>query len=148
MSNARRTIPAALAIAAVAVTAACGRHEAELAPSSFKPIAVRTAAVEQITSSQPIEVRGTVHPGRKAFVSSRVTGPVTVIWVAAGSRVRQGERLLQIQPAASDGQLAQAAGALSQAQAALALAERNHRRYQALHEEGAASDLELDMARM
>jgi RND family efflux transporter MFP subunit len=142
-------IPAAtLALVTLAATAGCGRHEAELAPSSFQPVSVRTTTVERVTASQPIEVRGTVQPGREAFVSSRVMGPVTAIWVEANARVSQGQKLLQIQPAASEGHLAQASGALSQAQAALALAERNFRRYQALHDEGAASDLELDMARM
>lgn len=149
MKHARHIVPSALlAVAALVVTAACGHHEAELAPSSFNPVTVRTTTVERVTSRQPIEVRGTVQPGREAFVSSRVMGPVTAIWVEAGSRVSEGQKLLQIQPAASEGQLAQASGALSQAQAALALAERNYRRYEALHEQKAASDLELDMARM
>jgi len=144
-----RGIPAAaLAVAALSATGACGRHQAEPAAPTRAAVIVRTAVVERITSSQPIEVRGTVQPGRQAFVSSRVMGPVTAIWVAAGSRVSQGQKLLQIQPAASDGQLAQATGALAQAQAALSLAERNYRRFQALHADTSASDLELDMARM
>jgi RND family efflux transporter MFP subunit len=149
MKHARPIVPIALVtVAALAVTAACGHHDAELAPSSFEPVTVRTTTVERVTSRQPIEVRGTVQPGREAFVSSRVMGPVTAIWVEPGSRISQGQQLLQIQPAASDGQLAQASGALSQAKAALALTERNYRRFQALHEQNAASDLELDMARM
>jgi len=149
MKHARSIVPTALlAVAALAVTAACGHHEAELAPSSFEPVTVRTTTVERVTSRQPIEVRGTVQPGREAFVSSRVMGPVTAIWVESGSRIGRGQRRMQIQPAASEGQLAQASGALSQAQAALALTERNYRRFQALHEQNAASDLELDMARM
>lgn len=139
---------AGLVIAALAVASGCGRHEAELAPASLEPVTVHTTPVEQVTTSQPIEVRGTVHAGRESYVSSRVTGPVTAVFVDAGTPVRKDQRLLQIQPAASEGQLAQASGALSQAEAALALAERNYRRYQALHEQGAASDLELDMARM
>jgi RND family efflux transporter MFP subunit len=149
MKHARPIIPTALvAVAALAVTAACGHHEAELAPSSFQPVTVRTTTVERVSLSQPIEVRGTVQPGREAFVSSRVMGPVTAIWVESGSTISQGQKLLQIQPAASEGQLAQATGALSQAQAALALAERNYHRFEALSEQNAASDLELDMARM
>jgi RND family efflux transporter MFP subunit len=75
-------------------------------------------------------------------------GPVVAIHVTAGSAVANGQRLLEIQPETTEGQLAQASGALSQAQAARALAERNYRRFEALHAEGAASDLELDMARM
>ena len=148
MKVSRRIPTAALAVAALGAAIGCGRHHPELAAPSLEGITVRTALVERITASQPIEVRGTVQPGRQAFVSSRVMGPVTAIWVEAGSRVSQGQRLLQIQPAASDGQLAQATGALAQAQAALSLAERNYRRFEALHADTAASDLELDMARM
>jgi RND family efflux transporter MFP subunit len=148
MKVSRRIPAAALAVVALSAAAACGRHQAELAAPARTAVTVRTAVVERITESQPIDVRGTVQPGRQAFVSSRVMGPVTAIWVEAGSRVSQGQKLLQIQPAASDGQLAQATGALAQAQAALSLAERNYRRYQSLHADTAASDLELDMARM
>jgi RND family efflux transporter MFP subunit len=75
-------------------------------------------------------------------------GPVVAIHVTSGARVARGQSLIEIQPEASEGQLAQAAGALSQAQAGLALAERNYRRFEVLHGEGAASDLELDMAKM
>lgn len=75
-------------------------------------------------------------------------GQVVALHVAAGTRVSRDQPLLEIQPALSDGQLAQARGALAQAQAAFALAERNERRFAALHAEKAASDLELDMARM
>jgi multidrug efflux pump subunit AcrA (membrane-fusion protein) len=148
MKVSRRIPTAALAVAALGAAIGCDRHHPELAAPSLEAITVRTALVERITASQPIEVRGTVQPGRQAFVSSRVMGPVTAIWVEAGSRVSQGQRLLQIDPAASDGQLAQATGALAQARAALSLAERNYRRFEALHADTAASDLELDMARM
>jgi len=144
----RRIPTAALAIAALTAASGCGRHHADPAMPSHEPVTVRTAVVERITASQPIEVRGTVQAGRQALVSSRVMGPVTAIWVEAGSPVSQGQKLLQIQPAASDGQLAQATGALAQARAALSLAERNHRRFEALHADRAASDLELDLARM
>jgi RND family efflux transporter MFP subunit len=140
---------AVLPVIPVLITAAgCGHHDAEQAPAQFEPMTVRTAAVERVATVRPIEVRGLVQPAREAFVSSRAMGPVTAIHVTAGSAVAKGQPLLQIQPEASEGQLAQATGALSQAEAGLALAERNFRRFEALHGDGAASDLELDMARM
>ena len=148
MNTTRRFLTVLFSITVLTAASGCGRHEAELAPSAFEPVTVRTTTVERVTSSQPIEVRGTVQPGREAFVSSRVMGPVTAIWVESGTAISHGQKLLQIQPATSEGQLAQASGALSQARAALALAERNYRRFEALHEQNAASDLELDMARM
>ena len=68
--------------------------------------------------------------------------------VEAAEALPDGQLLLEIDPQAAKGQLAQAQGALSQARAALALAERNHERFKALAEVRAASELEVDMARM
>jgi RND family efflux transporter MFP subunit len=73
---------------------------------------------------------------------------VTSIPVRMGDQVRKGQLLLEIDPQVSQGQLSQARGALGQAQAALSLAQRNFERFQALAEQDAASELELDMARM
>ena len=107
---------------------------------------VSTDAVENLTASRPIDVRGTVRPGRQAFVSTRVTGPVIAVHVTAGSRVASGPKLLDIQPEATEGQLAQATGALAQAEAALSLAERNYRRFEALHGEGSLFQFALALA--
>jgi RND family efflux transporter MFP subunit len=147
-THSRRLAVVTLALAATVATAACGSHEAERAEADLASVRVVLTAVERSTEIKPIEVRGTVQPARQAFVSSRVMGPVVAVRVHAGSTVEAGQTLIEIQPEASDGQLAQASGALSQAQAALALAERNYRRFQALQADAAASDLELDMARM
>jgi len=148
MNTRRSLLSALLSITLLISASGCGHHDAEQSPASFEPVAVTTATVERATESRAIEVRGTVHANRVADVSSRATGPVVAINVAAGSPVTKGQSLLQIQPETTEGQLAQATGALSQARAALALAERNFHRFEALHDEDAASDLELDMARM
>jgi RND family efflux transporter MFP subunit len=146
--NTRTTTAAATALALTITLAACGSHDAELAEAELAPVRVSLATVERSTEIQTIEVRGIVQPARQAFVSSRVMGPVIAVHARAGAEVAAGQTLIEIQPEAADGQLAQASGALAQAKAALALAERNYERYQALHAESAASDLELDMARM
>jgi len=148
--NARMTRPFALvtAVAASVAVMACGSHDAELADADLTPVSVTIATVERSTDTTAIEVRGTVKPAREAFVSSRAMGPVVAVKVRAGATVAAGQTLIEIQPATSDGQLAQAGGGLAQAEAALAHAERNYQRYQALHAENAASELELDMARM
>ena len=136
-----------LALAALGM-AACGHEEPKTAEAELEALTVTTAEVALMTASKPIEVRGVVQPSRQAAVSSRVMGPVVALSVNAGSVVSKGQTLLEIQPEASQGQLAQAQGALAQAEAGLALAERNYERYRALHAEKAASDLELDMAKM
>jgi RND family efflux transporter MFP subunit len=133
---------------ATTVLVGCGHEPAELAEAESTPLEVHVAAVEVVAEGKPIEVYGIVQPAQQAAVSSRVVGPVVALDVQAGATVRRGAGLLRIQPEAVEGQVAQAQGALAQAQAALALAERNFQRYQALHDERAASDVELDMARM
>ena len=136
-----------LATVAFGLTA-CGHEEPKLAKANLKPLSVKVAEVERITEAHPIEVRGIVHPARQSAVSSRVMGPVVKLNVRAGSTVAKNQVLLEIQPEASAGQLGQARGALAQAEAALAMAERNFRRFEALHADNAASELELDMAKM
>ncbi|MCG6961740.1 MAG: efflux RND transporter periplasmic adaptor subunit [Acidobacteria bacterium] len=132
---------------AVGLTAACG-SEAPDAPAKLPPISGHVATVEAIRGAKPVEIYGVVQPSRQSFVSSRVIGPVVATKVEAGEIVKKGQALLEIQPQTVEGQVAQAKGALAQAEAALSLAEKNARRFEQLHEEHAASDLELDMARM
>ena len=145
--NTRNPIIAVVVATALTLTA-CGSHEAELAEAELTPTSVKVAAVERSADATTIEVRGTVQPTRQASLSSRVMGPVIAVKVRAGDKVAAGQTLIKIEAEASDGQLAQASGALAQAKAGLALAERNFTRFKALHAESAASDLELDMARM
>jgi len=147
--NARiRFLAILVPIVTMTVSLGCGRHEAHLAAGHLEAIAVQTAEVEVVSDAKAIDVRGIVQPARRTMISSRAMGPVVALRVKASDTVSKGQTLIEIQPAQSDGQLAQAKGALAQAEAALALADRNYQRFQALHAENAASDLELDMARM
>lgn len=148
MKTTPRFLIVVLSAGALTVAAGCGHDDAERSPASFEPVPVTVVGVERATAGQAIDVRGIVQPARVANVSSRAMGPVVAVHVTAGSAVDKGQELLEIQPEAAEGQLAQTEGALAQAKAAHALAERNYGRFEALHAEGAASDLELDMARM
>lgn len=147
-TRSQRTVTLIALLAATVGAAACGSHDAELAEAKLDAVSARFVMVERAVETDAIEVRGTVQPIRQASLSSRVMGPVVAVKVRAGDTVTAGQTLIVIQPETSEGQLAQARGALAQAEAALALAERNYQRYQALHDEAAASDLELDLARM
>jgi RND family efflux transporter MFP subunit len=111
---------------------------------------VRVQVVEATRTEVPIEVdlHGVVEAGRTAAVSTRIMATVTRVLVQTGERVEDGQLLLTIDAEATQGNLAQAHGALAQVRAALALAERNYQRFQALAETNAASELEVDMARM
>ncbi len=127
---------------------ACAPDKAELAQADLPPLSVEIIQAEAMTSAKAIEVYGTVQPARQASVSSRVMGPVVAVKTWAGATVSKGQILIEIQPETSKGQVAQAEGALAQARAALAMTERNFKRFENLHADKAASEVELDMARM
>lgn len=133
--------------AAIAMVA-CGDSHPETQAATPSPIKARLGQAERLEIPQDVEIHGTVEANQVAAISARVMAMVTAVHVDAGQEVRQGQLLLEIDPQAAKGQLAQAQGALSQARAALALAERNHERFKALAEVRAASELEVDMARM
>ncbi len=143
-----RTLTLVTTVSAAALLMGCHGGEPERAAVELQPVKSRIVPVARIHESQPIAVYGLVQPARQAFVSSRVVGPVVSAVVAAGDRVRKGDMLVRIAPQTIDGQVSQAKGALAQAQAALSLADKNFQRFDRLHATGAASDVELDMARM
>jgi RND family efflux transporter MFP subunit len=146
--NSRRIFPIVIVTLAALGLTACGHDEPKTAVADLDPLAVEVVTVERLTESKPIELRGVVQPARQASVSSRAMGPIVKLNVRAGVVVAANQVLLEIQPEAAAGQLGQARGALAQAEAAFALAERNLTRFQALHDDNAASELELDMATM
>jgi len=135
-------------VAWAALMSACAPHEPTATETETAVVRARLASAERIEVPQRVELYGSVEAERTAAVSTRVMAMVTAVTVRAGERVRRGQLLLEIDPQVSQGQLSQARGALAQAQAGLALAERNFERYRALSEADAASELELDMARM
>jgi RND family efflux transporter MFP subunit len=142
-----KTILSSLTLLAALLTAGCGSEPAAT-PPELPPVTAQLAQVEKTAESRTIELFGTVQPARQAMVSSRVSGPVTSVKVSPGDLVRKGQILLQIEPDSIEGQVSQAQGSLSQAQAGLAMAEKNYLRYKELRKKNAASEVELDMARM
>ncbi len=143
---------AALAAAAIAIVglalSACAPRETAVEEGETTFVRARVVMAERVDAPREVELYGTVAAERTAALSTRVMAMVTAVRVRDGEHVERGQLLLELDPQASQGQVSQARGALSQAQAALALAERNLERYRALHAANAASELELDMARM
>ncbi|MCP4899039.1 MAG: efflux RND transporter periplasmic adaptor subunit [bacterium] len=148
MKHFSQPITIASSVALVVLGLGCADEGSHATRTELEPVQVSVVQVETVTAEHTIEIRGIVQPSQQANISSRVVGPVVSVKVRPGSVVNKGQALVEIQPEAAEGQLSQAAGALAQVKAAHALAERNFRRYEALHGEGAASELELDMARM
>lgn len=138
-----------VSVLALAAASACGGHGSGTAaePAPSPPLSARVALAERVAAARRIELAGTVEAERSASVSSRVMAGVTAVHVRLGEEVRSGQTLVSIDPSAAEGQVGQARGALAQAESALALARRNHERYQALAASRSASELELDLAR-
>jgi RND family efflux transporter MFP subunit len=128
--------------------AACGGHSAVTPAREPATVTARVAAAERVVAEGRTELAGTVAAEKSTGVSSRVMALVTAIHIELGDEVRAGQVLISIDPSAAEGQVAQARGALLQAEAALALARRNLERYKALTATQSASELELDLARM
>jgi RND family efflux transporter MFP subunit len=135
-------------LTSVTVLSGCRGSHPDSTEQASTTIQARTAQAQVLEIPHEIAVHGTVEATQIATVSARVMAMVTAVPVGAGQQVKRGQVLVEIDPQASDGQVSQARGALSQARAALALAERNYARFQALAEVKAASELEVDMARM
>jgi RND family efflux transporter MFP subunit len=132
---------------AVAISGCGDAHDEKSAPEPAA-ISAATARSEATEIPKTIALYGTVEAERTAAVSSRVMGNVVAVRVKAGDSVKAGDVLVEIDPQTARGQESQARGALAQASAALALADRNYQRFQALAKSSAASELEVDMARM
>lgn len=137
-----------LAGALLAFLFASCSHEAELVSTADVTLQARTAVISEREVPRLISVHGTIQAEDDAVLSSRAMGPVVRERVQPGDQVRKGDILLEIDERMNSGMLSQAQGALAQAQAAEALAGTNLRRFQALYDAQACSQLELDMARM
>ncbi len=134
-------------LAGTGLLSACDGDGINPEPAVYKPVEAHVETVRKVSRKRPLEVYGVVHAARQAEISSRVSGPVIAVLVDAGDVVEKDQELLKIQPRTTQGQVAQARGALQEARAALALAEKNYRRFQNLYKRGTVSDLELDTAR-
>jgi RND family efflux transporter MFP subunit len=130
------------------VIAACGGSAPQPAADTPPPIRAKVDRAAAVEVDRTVELSGTVEALRTAAVASRVMATVVAVLVQPGDSVKAGQVLAEIDPAAAKGQEAQARGALAQAEAAMALAQRNYERFVALHASSAASELELDLARM
>jgi membrane fusion protein, multidrug efflux system len=140
-------VVAAVGLLSLLSLGACGRRETSPERVSAPVLTARFATAERLDAERQTEVTGTVEAERSSTVSSRVMAMVTAVLVDLGDSVSAGQVLAVIDPTTAEGQVAQARGALAQAEAALTLARRNFERYEALAKSQAASELEVDVAR-
>lgn len=136
----RRNLPVAAALlllAWLAITAGCGKKEAEEAAPVVRP--VKTVAVQGF---QPGEYTfpATVDAGRKLIVSFRVPGRIVELPVKKGETLASGALIARLDPA--DYEIA-----VQEAQATFQKAEADYQRYQTLYEKNAVPRADLDQRR-
>jgi multidrug efflux system membrane fusion protein len=143
-----------------AMTAGCGEKGKHAPDSTERPILRGVEVVEAGGGPRErfIEAVGTVRAETIAIVAAQVMGRITSLRVAEGSRVGKGALLATIDDTQVRAQLAAAGamvteaeaglmeveGAIAQAEASKALAEKTYERFRMLHEEKVITPQEFD----
>jgi membrane fusion protein, multidrug efflux system len=123
---------------------AAGALAGLLLPLLLLPFAAGAAPIqaEVVTlRTRPIPIDatfpGTVVPSEYVQVASRMSGYVSGLRVDVGQSVKKDELLLTVNPAEVDADIQQAGSQLTEAEAALATAEENYKRFKNLFAQGA-----------
>lgn len=143
----RRNKTTAAVLAAMMAVMAASCSEKPKQAETEKPQAVEvytpgSAEAPHIVTSGRIEAENT------ALVATRVMGFVDKIYVSEGDRVTKGQLLLTVNSTDIAAQQAQARAALSSAEAACQMAERDYSRYSNLYQQGSASPKELERVQL
>ncbi len=104
--------------------------EGNLAESQPARVGIFKVRVEEIRNQ--VEIMGTVQAAKKAIIAAKIDGHITHLPIKLGSRVKKGDRLVQISAGEISAQLLQATAQLHQA-------ERNLLREQKLLKQDAAT---------
>jgi RND family efflux transporter MFP subunit len=143
-----------------ALTAACGAHsETESGPAAAS-VDVRVARVVVQPLARTFEAGGVIRARTTAQLSSRIAAELREVRVHPGDRVARGQIVAVLDDRDLTAHRAQAQASLSavqngavsaeaareSAEAALALAQANHRRIEQLRERNSATPQELDRA--
>ncbi len=151
LDSGRRWLPIVLAVAVIVIAVA-----AFVFSRGSKSVTVATAtarAAETGAAATVLNASGYVEPRRRATVASKITGRVTEILVDEGMRVEAGQVLARLDDAdarrrtdATRAGRDVALASLEEIKVNLADAKRRFRRAQELHEDGVASEQDLDSA--
>jgi membrane fusion protein (multidrug efflux system) len=135
-----------LAIAPAAwLLAACGPQGGP-PPGGFPPAVVAIQVVKPVTAPVEFEFPAQLAGSREVEVRARVTGILQKRNFEEGANVRAGQSLFLIDPAPFAVAVSRAEAELASAEASLAQATRNVKRYKPLYEARAASQKDHDDA--
>lgn len=151
-ARAKRAFGLTMALAAAAVSLlaldGCKKPAASgPAPAAKPALTVTVATVENVPLARKIDASGSVAAWQQVPVASETGGlEVTAVLVDEGSRVRQGQALIQLDDRVLRAQVRQAQASVASTRAVLAQNEAALRRAQELHGKGYLSQSALDKA--
>ncbi|WP_456427275.1 efflux RND transporter periplasmic adaptor subunit [Rhodocaloribacter sp.] len=124
---------------------ACG-DDASPAREEPAPTPVRLQKVERTQTAPAHRYPGTLQGESRVQLSTRMMGRIAYLRVEEGDRVRRGQTLVRLRSEDVEAQKEQVLANLREAEAALANAETNYRRMQALYEAESATKKEFEDA--
>lgn len=130
-------------LAASAALTACSSSSAKTEAKEDTAIAVATYQ-PTLTGKGELTVSGQVSSQQTAMISTRYMGFVERVLVKQGDMVRAGQLLVVVNSSDLQARYAQTEAMVSEAQAALAVAERDAQRFRNLHGQKSVSDKEVE----
>jgi HlyD family secretion protein len=106
-----------------------------------------TQSVTKGDLTMTVSATGTLAPRVKVTVGAEVSGRIDALYVDFNDRVKQGQKIAQINTESTEASLSQARAALAQAQATLVQSDASFKRAEALIKSNALSQQEFDTAK-
>lgn len=140
----KKSIYKLLAIGLILGVFSCGESKKEISADNSKKIEVKVATVTANKTNAPLVVSGTIEAENSAQLSTRIMGHVERIAVKVGDKVNKGQVLMVINNSDLQAKRAQVSAGITEAKAALNIAEKDFNRYTNLFNQNSASQKELD----
>jgi RND family efflux transporter MFP subunit len=139
----------ALLMLTVMIASGCGgAKEPEESAAVGAPVPVEAVRVETQFAEEPIQYSATVEPSEEATIASKIMGRVERVRVSEGESVRKGDLLVKLHGEDVRARLAQARAGVAETTAHFENAKKNLERFEALYDEKASTQKELDDVRM
>ncbi len=111
-----------------------------------KPAEYNTVPVEQLTIENIVMATGYIQPVEEVEVGTQVSGVIEKIYVDYNSTVKKGELMAELDKSTLEERLTQAEASVNSAQSQLTYAKQNFDRTKMLHDNNAATTVDLETA--
>ena len=149
LPRATRALPAVLLALTALGTSACKKGDANAEPTAVETMLVGPENVT-VVRAEPIRtgpaLSGSLSPERSATIRAEMSASVVQTYAEAGQRVRAGQQLAQLDASVLRDQQISARGAVTTAQSAYDIAQRELSRATTLEKAGAIAQRDLEQA--